>query len=190
MLALPQDHAEFGARWRRAAELILNQADVAAVSRQVHLALFYDAPLDIGAMGALSLAAESVQSPTPSNRMGAFDEVRNRSTSACPARRVGRFGSDPKRTAAAAGGIAAANINRQRLHTRLRLVRYVLPEYVCAARHCYVAGQSTMQSQLHYVAARLQATVLMVGLPRGRYLATTRLASRTSCSPGQGDDTH
>ena len=27
-----------------------------------------------------------------------------------------------------------------------------------------------MQSQLHYVAARLQATVLMVGLPRGRYL--------------------
>ena len=130
----------------------------------MHLALFYDAPLDIGAMGALSLAAESVQSPTPSNRMGAFDEVRNRSTSACHARRVGRFGSDPKRTAAAAGGIAAANINRQRLHTRLRLVRYVLPEYVCAARHCYVAGQSTMQSQLHYVAARLQATVLMVGL--------------------------
>jgi hypothetical protein len=96
MLALPQDHAEFGARWRRAAELILNQADVAAVSRQVHLALFYDAPLDIGAMGALSLAAESVQSPTPSNRMGAFDEVRNRSASACPARRVGRFGSDPR----------------------------------------------------------------------------------------------
>jgi hypothetical protein len=27
-----------------------NQADVAAVSRQVHLALFYDAQLDIGAM--------------------------------------------------------------------------------------------------------------------------------------------
>ena len=104
--------------------------------------------------------------------MGAFDEVRNRSASACHARRVGRFGSDPKRTAAAAGGIAAANINRQRLHTRLRLVRYVLPEYVCAARHCYVAGQSTMQSQLHYVAARLQATVLMVGLPRGRYLGS------------------
>jgi hypothetical protein len=80
----------------------------------------------------------------PSNRMGAFDEIRNRSASACHALRVGRFGSDPKRTAAAAGGIAAANINRQRLHTRLRLVRYVLPEYVCAARHCYVAGQSTM----------------------------------------------
>ena len=45
-------------RWRRTAELILNQADVAAVSRQVHLALFYNAQLDIGAMGALSLAAE------------------------------------------------------------------------------------------------------------------------------------
>jgi hypothetical protein len=27
-----------------------------------------------------------------------------------------------------------------------------------------------MQSQLHYVAARLQATVLMVGLPRDKYL--------------------
>ena len=100
--------------------------------------------------------------------MGAFHEVRNRSASAYHDRRVGRFGSDPKRSAAAAGGIAAANINRQHLHTRLRLDRYVLPEYVRAARHCYVAGQSTMQSQLHYVAARLQATVLMVGLPRGR----------------------
>jgi hypothetical protein len=53
------------------------------------------------------------------------------------------------------GASAAANINRQHLHTRLRLVRYVLPKYVCAARHCYVAGQSAMQSQLHYVAARL-----------------------------------
>jgi hypothetical protein len=32
--------------------LLLDQADVAAVSRQVHLALFYDARLDIGAMKA------------------------------------------------------------------------------------------------------------------------------------------
>ena len=96
--------------------------------------------------------------------------MRNRSASACHAWRVRRLGSDPKRTAAAAGDTAAANINRQCLHTRLRLVRYVLPEYVCAARHCYVAGQSAMQSQLHYVAARLQATLLTVGLPRGRYL--------------------
>jgi hypothetical protein len=39
-------------RWRRAAELLLDQADVAAVSRQIHLALFYDFILDIGAMKA------------------------------------------------------------------------------------------------------------------------------------------
>ena len=32
--------------------LLLDQADVAAVSHQVHLALFYDAQLDIGAMKA------------------------------------------------------------------------------------------------------------------------------------------
>ena len=37
-------------RWRRATMLILDQADVAAVSQQVHLALFYDAQLDLGAM--------------------------------------------------------------------------------------------------------------------------------------------
>jgi len=34
----------------RPVSLLLDQADVAAVSRQVHLALFYDAQLDIGAM--------------------------------------------------------------------------------------------------------------------------------------------
>jgi len=39
------------ARWLQAAKLIFEQADVAAVSRQVHLALFYDAKLDIKAMG-------------------------------------------------------------------------------------------------------------------------------------------
>ena len=37
-------------RWRRAAELLFEQAGVAAVSNQVKLALFYDAQLDIGAM--------------------------------------------------------------------------------------------------------------------------------------------
>jgi hypothetical protein len=52
MLALPPEHAESCNRWRRAAGLILEQADVAAVSHQVHLALFYDAQLDIGAMKA------------------------------------------------------------------------------------------------------------------------------------------
>jgi hypothetical protein len=49
MLAL--EHADSCNRWRRAAMLILEQADVAAVSRQVYLALFYEAKLDLGAMG-------------------------------------------------------------------------------------------------------------------------------------------
>ena len=43
MLSLPHEQTERCQRWRRAAELLLDQADVAAVSRQVHLALFYDA---------------------------------------------------------------------------------------------------------------------------------------------------
>jgi hypothetical protein len=43
VLALPPERAEHRNRWRHAAELLLDQADVADVSRQVHLALFYDA---------------------------------------------------------------------------------------------------------------------------------------------------
>ena len=50
MLALPPDRGELCQRWRQATKLILDQADVAAVSQQVHLALFYDAQLDLGAM--------------------------------------------------------------------------------------------------------------------------------------------
>ena len=50
MVAMPPAH-DGCARWLHAAEMILGQADVAAVSRQVHLALFYDAKLDIKAMG-------------------------------------------------------------------------------------------------------------------------------------------
>ena len=50
ILAMPQQHVEGCNRWRCAAQLLLDQADIAAVSRQVHLALFYDAQLDIGAM--------------------------------------------------------------------------------------------------------------------------------------------
>jgi hypothetical protein len=50
ILALPQEQAEFCQRWRHAAQLLLDQADVAAVSRQVYLALFYDAQLDLKAM--------------------------------------------------------------------------------------------------------------------------------------------
>ena len=48
VLELP--HAESCNRWRRAAELLLDQADVATVSKQVKLALFYDAQLDLKAM--------------------------------------------------------------------------------------------------------------------------------------------
>ena len=46
MLALPQ-RRETTAQWQRAAELLLAQADVAEVSKQVELALFFDAKLDL-----------------------------------------------------------------------------------------------------------------------------------------------
>ena len=39
MLALPPARGELCQRWRQATKLILDQADVAAVSHQVHLAL-------------------------------------------------------------------------------------------------------------------------------------------------------
>jgi hypothetical protein len=42
ILALPHDRAEHCNRWRHAARLLLDQADVADLSRQVHLALFYE----------------------------------------------------------------------------------------------------------------------------------------------------
>ena len=41
--ALPPERAEHRNRWRHAAKPLLDQADVADVSRQVHSALFYDA---------------------------------------------------------------------------------------------------------------------------------------------------
>ena len=50
VLALPQEQAEHCNRWRHAAQLLLDQADVAAVSKQVKLALFYDVQLDLKAM--------------------------------------------------------------------------------------------------------------------------------------------
>jgi hypothetical protein len=50
MLALPPARGERCQRWRQATKLIFQQADVAAVSHQVHLALFHDAQLDIGAI--------------------------------------------------------------------------------------------------------------------------------------------
>ena len=40
VLALPPDRAEHCNRWQHAARLLLAQANVADVSRQIHLALF------------------------------------------------------------------------------------------------------------------------------------------------------
>jgi hypothetical protein len=45
-----KDYFALAGAGRCAAQLLLDQADVAAVSRQIHLALFYDAQLDTGAM--------------------------------------------------------------------------------------------------------------------------------------------
>jgi len=49
MLALSKD-GEHRAQWQRAAELLLAESDVAELSKQVELALFYDAKLDLAAM--------------------------------------------------------------------------------------------------------------------------------------------
>jgi hypothetical protein len=46
----PRSRSGWFASWRRAAELLLDQADVATVSKQVKLALFYDVQLDLKAM--------------------------------------------------------------------------------------------------------------------------------------------
>ena len=48
MLGLSKDR-ERNARWQRAAELLLAEADVGALSKPVELALFYDAKLDVAA---------------------------------------------------------------------------------------------------------------------------------------------
>ena len=49
MLALPEDR-EFKHHWQHTAKMILDQADVADVSRRVELALFYDSKLDLVAL--------------------------------------------------------------------------------------------------------------------------------------------
>jgi hypothetical protein len=48
MLALPK-RRETTAQWQHAAELLLAQADVADFSKQIELALFYDAKLILAA---------------------------------------------------------------------------------------------------------------------------------------------
>ena len=49
VLALSKDR-ERRTQWQRAAELLLAEADVAAFSKAVELALLYDAKLDVAAM--------------------------------------------------------------------------------------------------------------------------------------------
>jgi len=49
MLGLSKDR-ERRTQWQHAAELLLAQADVADFSKQVELALFFDAKLDVAAM--------------------------------------------------------------------------------------------------------------------------------------------
>jgi hypothetical protein len=46
MLRLSKDR-ERSAQWQRAAQLLLEHADVAALSRQVELALVYDGKIDV-----------------------------------------------------------------------------------------------------------------------------------------------
>ena len=48
MLGLSEDR-ERSSRWQRAADLLLAEADVGALSKAVELALFYDAKLDVAA---------------------------------------------------------------------------------------------------------------------------------------------
>jgi hypothetical protein len=48
MLGLFKDR-ELSPRWQRAAELLLAEADVGALSKAVELALLYDAKLDVAA---------------------------------------------------------------------------------------------------------------------------------------------
>jgi hypothetical protein len=46
MLALPEAR-QLRAQWQQAAKLLLEEADVTALSKQVELALFYDGKLDV-----------------------------------------------------------------------------------------------------------------------------------------------
>jgi hypothetical protein len=48
MLGLSKDR-ERNSRWQRAADLLLAEANVRALSKAVELALFYDAKLDVAA---------------------------------------------------------------------------------------------------------------------------------------------
>jgi hypothetical protein len=55
MVALPKNR-ELRAHWQRACRVLLQQASAAALTRQVHLALFMDDKLDAGAFEHMSSA--------------------------------------------------------------------------------------------------------------------------------------
>jgi hypothetical protein len=67
MLALPNRRAT-RQQWQIAAELILDQANVPAVSRQIELALFYEAKLDIVAMEISARSSVVACRPAPAIR--------------------------------------------------------------------------------------------------------------------------
>jgi hypothetical protein len=63
----PSKHRETKAQWQRAAELLLGLGDVADLSKQIDLALFYDAKLDVAVEGmkaALTLQHASRSRPS------------------------------------------------------------------------------------------------------------------------------
>jgi hypothetical protein len=69
MLGLSKSR-ELRSQWQRAAELLLGEADVAAVSKAVELALFYDAKLNVAAMANGVMAAGGDGSALVNRGMG------------------------------------------------------------------------------------------------------------------------
>jgi hypothetical protein len=65
IMALPKKRG-LGAHWQNACRLLLQQASAAALTRQVHLALFMDGKLDAGEFENLSMARRWRRyAPTP-----------------------------------------------------------------------------------------------------------------------------
>ena len=71
MVALPDDRRL--AHWQRAAQLLLDGADAAEISRQIELALFYDRKLDLKA----SKADIAVPAPEQSNERSTSTTLAN-----------------------------------------------------------------------------------------------------------------
>ena len=66
MLALPKNR-ELRAHWQHASRLFLEEASVAAVTRQVQLALFQDGKLDVGEFARMSDARRWRRDSPPLN---------------------------------------------------------------------------------------------------------------------------